>query len=161
MLGYRWTQNTRSADVRRRPNYGGQPSPDKTKCNSRPCRLLGWRASRSSGVSRAKAGGEGSRTPVSCLLYPATSADGLPEPFERRIRFRAQAWTCADVISIVIRWQASGNIRNRSIGPLVSVIRPEGSAGTQRKRQTLRRRSRLPKSSNARRGPSGPLNRPK
>jgi hypothetical protein len=26
-----------------------------------------WRASRSSGVSRAKAGGEGSRTPVSCL----------------------------------------------------------------------------------------------
>jgi hypothetical protein len=29
---------------------------------------LGWRASRSSGVSRAKAGGERSRTPVSCLL---------------------------------------------------------------------------------------------
>ena len=25
-----------------------------------------------------------------------------------------------DVISIVIRWQAFGNIRNRSIGPLVS-----------------------------------------
>jgi hypothetical protein len=27
---------------------------------------VGWPASRSSGVSRAKAGGEGSRTPVSC-----------------------------------------------------------------------------------------------
>ena len=38
----------------------------KTKCSFRPCWLLGWRASRSSGVSRAKAGGEGSRTPVSC-----------------------------------------------------------------------------------------------
>jgi hypothetical protein len=31
---------------------------------------LGWRASRSSGVSRAKAGGEGSRTPVLKTIVP-------------------------------------------------------------------------------------------
>jgi hypothetical protein len=41
---------------------------------------LGWRASRSSGVSRAKAGGEGSRTPVIPNLVhrpPRTSENGL------------------------------------------------------------------------------------
>jgi hypothetical protein len=47
-------------------------------------------------------------------------------------------WTYVDVISLVISWQAFGNIvRNRGIGPLVSVIRTEGSAGSQRKRQTI------------------------
>jgi hypothetical protein len=39
----------------------------------------------------------------------------------------AQAWTYADVINIVIRWQAFGNIRNRAIGPLFSVIRTVGA----------------------------------
>jgi hypothetical protein len=38
------------------PNYGGQPSPEKAKRGSRTCWFFGWRASRSSGVSRAKAG---------------------------------------------------------------------------------------------------------
>src|SRR6202021_778726 len=47
--------NMRSAAVRLTPNYGGQPSPEKAKCGFRSCWLLGWRASRSSGVSRAKA----------------------------------------------------------------------------------------------------------
>jgi hypothetical protein len=61
-------------------------------------------------------------------LCPATSMDALPEPFQRRIRFSAQAWTYADVISIVIRWQAFGDIRNRSSGPIVSVIRTVGSS---------------------------------
>jgi hypothetical protein len=65
-----------------------------------------------------------------------------PVPFQRRIRFHAQAWTYADVISFVIRWQAFGNIWNRVIGPLVSLIRTAGSAGSQRRRQTIRRRSR-------------------
>jgi hypothetical protein len=37
------------------PNYGGQPSPDGNKCDFRPFWLLSWHASRSSGVSRAKA----------------------------------------------------------------------------------------------------------
>ena len=36
------------------PNYGGQPSPDGNKRDLWPCWLLGRRASRSSGVSRAK-----------------------------------------------------------------------------------------------------------
>jgi hypothetical protein len=63
---------------------------------------LGWRASRSCGGSRAKAGGEGSRTPVSCLPCPARSTDALLEPVQRQRRFNEQAWTLADVISIVI-----------------------------------------------------------
>ena len=53
------------------------------------------------------------------------------------------------LLVLLLRWQAFGNIRNRSIGPLVSVIRTEGSAGSQRKRQTIRRRSRSLKSSNS------------
>jgi hypothetical protein len=43
-----------------------------------------------------------------------------------------------DVISIVIGWPAFGDIRNRSIGQLVSVMKMAGSAGLQRKRQTLK-----------------------
>ena len=35
-------------------------------------------------------------------LCPAISTDALSEPFQRRIRFNEQAWTYADVISMVI-----------------------------------------------------------
>src|SRR6202795_4445434 len=42
------------------------------------------------------------------------------------------------LLVLLLPWQAFGKIRNRSIGPLVSVIRTVGSAGSQRKRQTIR-----------------------
>jgi hypothetical protein len=35
------------------------------------------------------------------------------------------------LLVLLLPWQAFGNIRNRSIGPLVSVIRTVGSAGSQ------------------------------
>jgi hypothetical protein len=41
--------------------------------------------------------------------------------------------------TIVIRWQAFGNIRNLGIGPLISVIRKVGGAGSRRKRQTIKK----------------------
>jgi hypothetical protein len=47
--------NRRSADVRLTPNYGGQPSPERPKAFW-TLFMLAWLASRSSGVSRAKAG---------------------------------------------------------------------------------------------------------
>ena len=108
------------------PNYGGQPSPDGTKCGIRTCWLLGWRASRSSGVSRAKAGGEGSRTPVSCsyvqqrprMIYQSHLRGGCALTY-RRGRTRM-------LLVLLLPWQAFGNIRNRSIGPLVSVVRDSG-----------------------------------
>jgi hypothetical protein len=53
----------------------------------------------------------------------------------------AQAWTYADIISFVIRRQGFGNIRTRSIEPLVSVIRTEGSAGNESLRKDREPRS--------------------
>jgi len=47
------------------------------------------------------------------------------------------------LLVLLLPWQAFGNIRNRSIGPLVAVIRTVGSAGSRRKRQTIRRRSKI------------------
>ncbi len=44
----------------------------------------------------------GESNPCFLLLCPATSTDALSEPFQRRIRSNEQAWTYADVISIVI-----------------------------------------------------------
>src|SRR5580704_15034886 len=87
--------NKRSAAVRRTPNYGGQPSPEKAKRGSRTCWLLGWRASRSSGVSRAKAGGEGSRTPVIPNLVhglPHTSRKGLNKGFGQNAEVGGFSW---------------------------------------------------------------------
>jgi len=46
-----------------------------------------------------------------------------------------------DVISFVIRCAAFGNIRNRRIGQTVSAMKMAGSGGSQRKRQTIERRS--------------------
>jgi hypothetical protein len=63
------------------------------------------------------------------------------------------------LLVLLLPWQAFGNIRNRSIGPLVSVTRTVGSGGSRRKRQTIRRRSRLLKSSNGRSRPSGHLSK--
>ena len=63
------------------------------------------------------------------------------------------------LLVLLLPWQAFGNIRNRSIGPLVSLIRTVGSAGSRRKRQTIRRRSRLLKSSNGLPRPSGHLSK--
>jgi hypothetical protein len=40
-----------------------------------------------------------------------------------------------DVISFVIGWRAFGDIRNRSFGQLVSVMKMAGSAGSQRRTQ--------------------------
>ena len=65
------------------------------------------------------------------------------------------------LLVLLLPWQAFGNIRNRSIGPLVSVIRTAGSAGSRRKRQTIRRRSRLLKSLSGRPRPSGHLSKSK
>jgi hypothetical protein len=65
------------------------------------------------------------------------------------------------LLVLLLPWQAYGNIRNRNIGPLVSVIRTVGSVGSRRRRQTIRRRSRLLKSSNGQRRPSGHLNKSK
>jgi hypothetical protein len=51
-----------------------------------------------------------------------------------RVISEANTFSCTsvdvhtDVISFVIRRQASGNIRNRGIGPLVSVIKAVGRA---------------------------------
>jgi hypothetical protein len=53
---------------------------------------LGWRASRSSGVSR-RSWRRGESNPCFLQLRPATSTDALSEPFQRRIRFTEQAWT--------------------------------------------------------------------
>src|SRR6202035_1694473 len=42
------------------------------------------------------------------------------------------------LLVLLLPWQAFENIRNRSIGPLVSVIRAVGSAVSRRKKQTIR-----------------------
>jgi hypothetical protein len=42
------------------------------------------------------------------------------------------------LLVLLLPWQAFGNVRNRSIGPLVSVNRTVGSAGSRRKRQTIK-----------------------
>ncbi len=62
-MGWSWPR----LSVIIRPTFARQ---DDRLIDSRPCQLLGWRASRSSGVSRAKAGGEGSRTPVLKTVVP-------------------------------------------------------------------------------------------
>ena len=105
--------------------------------------------------------GRGEPNPCFLLLCPATSTDDLPEPFERRVRFDVQAWTYTDVISFVITVASAWKHPESRIGPLVSVIRTVGSAGYRRKRQTIRRRSRLLKSSNGRRRSSGHLSKSK
>ena len=153
--------NKRSAAVRRTPNYGGQPSPEKAKRGSRTCWLLGWRASRSSGVSRAKAGGEGSRTPVSCCYVQQRPRMLYQSHFRGEYVLMNERGRRRMLLVLLLPWQAFGNIRNRIIGPLVSVSRTVGSAGSRRKRQTIRRRSRLLKSSNGRRRPSGHLSKSK
>jgi hypothetical protein len=122
-----------------------------TERGFRPCWLPGWRASRSSGVSRAKAGGEGSRTPVSCRYVQQRPRILCQSHFQRRIRFVDMRGRTRMLLFFVIRWQAFGDIWNRSIGPLSSVIRTAGSVRSQRKRQTISRRSRSPKDSNGRR----------
>jgi len=57
------------------------------------------------------------------------------------------AWMEPHVISFVIGWRAFGDIRNRSIGQPVFVMKMAGSAGSQRKRETVKRRWSSPKSS--------------
>ena len=54
---------------------------------------------------------------------------------------------CVPGLSIVIGWPALGDVRNRSIGQFVSAMKRAGSGGSQRKRQTVRRRSRSRKNS--------------
>jgi hypothetical protein len=77
-------------------------------------------------------GGEGSRTPVSyCyvqrrprMLYQS-HCRGKHVSMNKRGRTRM-------LLVLLLPWQAFENIRNRSIGPLVSVIRTVGSAGSRR-----------------------------
>jgi hypothetical protein len=87
--------NRRSADVRLTPNYGGQPSPaggvsrssgvSRAKAGGSNTIFdhagLAGGASRSSGVSRAKAGG--SRPTIQPLLASSLSRDGSIVPLGR------------------------------------------------------------------------------
>ena len=50
---------------------------------------------------------------------------------------RGRRWM---LLVLLLPWQAFGNLRKRDIGPLVSVIRTVGSAGSRRKKPTIRRR---------------------
>jgi hypothetical protein len=53
LVGPGWPARVTPPSARRRLNYGGQPSPERRK-RFWTLFKLGWRASRSSGVSRAK-----------------------------------------------------------------------------------------------------------
>src|ERR1700693_1219538 len=104
--------------------------PIRRNGSSRPCRLLGWRASRSSGGSRAKAGGEGSRAPVSCCYVRQRPRMLYQSHFRGEYVLMNKRGRRRMLLVLLLPWQAFGNIRNRSIGPLVS---GEGSAGSQTK----------------------------
>ena len=103
----------------------------------------------------------GSRTPVSSCYVQRRPRMLYQSRFRGESILMNKRGRRRMLLVLLLPWQAFGNIRNRSIGPLVSVIRTVGSAGSRRKRQTIRRRSRLLKSSNGRRGPSGHLSKSK
>ena len=107
------------------------------------------------------AGGEGSRTPVSCCYVQQRPRMLYQSHFRGEYVLMNKRGRRRMLLVLLLPWQAFGNIRNRIIGPLVSVSRTVGSAGSRRKRQTIRRRSRLLKSSNGRRRPSGHLSKSK
>ena len=75
-------------------------------------------------------GGEGDRTPVSYAYGPARSRKDFIREDSKRVSRHGNAWMALDVISFVIGWPAFGDIRNRSIGQLVSVMKMGGSAGS-------------------------------
>ena len=72
-------------------------------------------------------GGEGSRTPVSYAYVRQDPGQAFCEKDSERVSRRGNAWMALDVISFVIGWPAFGDIRNRSIGELVSAMKMVGS----------------------------------
>jgi hypothetical protein len=64
----------------------------------------------------------GESNPCFLRLRPLRSRKGFIREDSGRIRGHGNAWMALDVITIVIRWPALGDIRNRSIGQLVSTL---------------------------------------
>jgi hypothetical protein len=86
----------------------------------------------------------GELKPVSYDLRPLRSRKDFIREDSGRVRNDGNAWMALDVISIVIRWPAFGDTRNRSIGQLVAGMKLDGSVGSVRKKQTVRRRKGSP-----------------
>ena len=69
------------------------------------------RASRSSGVCRAKAGGEGSRTPVSCRYVQQRPRMLYQSHFRGEYVLMNKRGRTRMLLVLLLPWQAFGNIR--------------------------------------------------
>jgi hypothetical protein len=90
------------------PNYGGQPSPDGNKIRFSAMLALGWPASRSSGVSRAKTGGEGSRTPVSSCYVQRRPRMLYQSHFRGEYALMNKRGRTRMLLVLLLPWQAFG-----------------------------------------------------